>query len=138
MEFFLLALIALIFLFLYAPLFANRRARSAQDSSPSKQPTRPTDGSATRHALLFREFVKSSPNARLPQESNLTKNATRFADMSDDDFAIEKSFRTVFAMMSSARRDGIVQFYMRKHSCGMHEAMRFAIVDRQNDEERFR
>jgi hypothetical protein len=56
----------------------------------------------------------------------------------NDNAAIEKSFRAVFAIMTSDRRDSIVRYYMRKHRCGTHEAMRHAIVDRQNDEERFR
>jgi hypothetical protein len=56
----------------------------------------------------------------------------------NDGVAIEKSFQSVFAIMTSQRRDAIVEFYMRKHSCGTHEAMLFAIIDRQNDEERYR
>jgi len=45
----------------------------------------------------------------------------------------EKSFRTAFSMLPLGRRNDLIAYYQRKHSCARSQAMRRAIEDRARD-----
>jgi hypothetical protein len=55
-----------------------------------------------------------------------------------DPAAIERSFKSVFAMLPPHQRSALVSYYMKLHRCSSVEAMKIAIDDREKDEQRFR
>jgi len=57
-------------------------------------------------------------------------------DPLDDAASIRRTFRSVF--ISRDRHAALISYYQAKHHCGEIEAMKFAIDDRNNDEERYR
>jgi hypothetical protein len=55
----------------------------------------------------------------------------------DDAASVRRTYVSVFALLTSERRTNLIRYYEAKHRCGEIEAMKFAIMDRQNDEERY-
>lgn len=50
---------------------------------------------------------------------------------------LDREFRTVFSMMSEARRSDLVKGIMKRKGCSRAAAMRFLIDDRARDERRW-
>jgi hypothetical protein len=61
----------------------------------------------------------------------------RFTLSALDTASIKRNYLNVFALLTSDRRTALIKYYEAKHGCGEIEAMNFAIIDRQNDEERY-
>jgi hypothetical protein len=64
-----------------------------------------------------------------------TDDVVSIIDNLDDPVSVRRIYRSVFAF---GDQDALIRYYQRKHSCGEVDAMRYAIADRQNDEERYR
>ena len=120
----LLAYIAAIAFFLWSLKRFVGTFDGSKRPTPAKK--RPVDTTGGRR-----------PSAKA-EKKTVADDIVSMVEPPNDNAATEKSFRTVFAIMTSERRGSIARYYMCKHRCGLHEAMRHAIVDRQNDEERFR
>ncbi|WP_213286746.1 hypothetical protein [Bradyrhizobium sp. sGM-13] len=55
-----------------------------------------------------------------------------------DEASIRRSFRSVFAMLTADRQAALINFYRQQRGVDELEAMQIAILDRQNDEDRFK
>ncbi|MBR1070302.1 hypothetical protein [Bradyrhizobium liaoningense] len=56
----------------------------------------------------------------------------------DDAETGRRTYADVFALLTSERRNALIKYYEAKHRWDEIQAMKFAILDRQNDEERYR
>jgi hypothetical protein len=55
-----------------------------------------------------------------------------------DEASIRRSFRSVFAMLTDDRQAALISFYQQRRGVDELEAMKIAILDRQDDEDRYR
>ena len=88
--------------------------------------SRPSDKSETADSPADR--LRANPNDQI----------ISIVSPLDDATSIRRTFRNVFTFVGPDRHAALISYYRAKHHCGEIEAMKFAIIDRQNDEERFR
>jgi hypothetical protein len=77
------------------------------------------------------------PSGKSEDAGNAGCAGHRGVHPSDDATLTRRSFAKVFAFLPADRRAAVIGYYQTKHHCSEIEAMKFAIIDRQNDEERY-
>lgn len=96
--------------------------------------------------LVFRDTAK--PKASAPPSVSRDEPTQPTVIESGDDNVVsitdsldqnpERIFRSVFAIMPESRREDLISHYRRQHNCDRIEAMKFAVKDQQDDNQRYR
>ena len=138
---FWIAVVILPFVLLPFVLWLVWLARPSLDSGLPENATRLTDHKSSAENLdeVAPEGGPSFDPANYDKvKPGFIAVANKFPELFNELEDTVASFLRVFAIMTSRDHKRIIQFYRSKHGCGFVGAMKLAIIDRQNDEERFR